>query len=185
MNIWLKNIFVVILIMLSSACSGQSVNQNADATKLAETGLAYPAASGNGAISATVYPAPSENITLATKGPLPTVHPEKSVITGRLLLNKKPVVNATIYLADVQEQGGFATGSYDRSTSPRATTDSEGRFVFADVLPGKYGLIYDNFVIYVALHIPGEAEDKGLMVEAVAGQLVDLGDLNYPELPEP
>jgi hypothetical protein len=130
------------------------------------------------------YPSPpGEPELMATPGTVPTPAADSGIIKGALLVKGKPVANVSLYLAELlqDDKGNDTVASYDRASSPRAYTDMEGKFVFANIPPGKYSLIYD-FVVNALLL--GHPDGKGPMIFPVeAGKVENLGDLDYPELP--
>jgi hypothetical protein len=152
------------------------------------SGGAYPAPLASGA----AYPAPYPSINgastnvLATPGAIPEPSPESSVITGRLTEQGKPVINATIYLADIRKDktGEYQVAAFSRSSSPRAYTDADGQFVFTNIPPGEYSLILDNIATYIVLNVPDGAPDEALKLVAEAGKVVELGTLDYIDLPD-
>lgn len=131
------------------------------------------------------YPGPQFNadMTAAT----PTLDSSQGIITGVLLLavdgTPRPVANVPIYLAQaLKDVGGIErVASYSPIESPRSVTDSEGRFWFYNIKPGRYGLILDAVIQGFLLSKPGT--DESLLVEATAGQITDLGNLSYESLP--
>jgi len=125
-------------------------------------------------------PTPS---TYATSGPMPEPGPDSGVVTGKLLANGKPALNASLYLAEVSTdaQGKERVASYSQSDSPRAFVDPEGKFVFANIPPGRYGIVLDTVLAAYLLHDPNQ--DTPLLITVVAGKTTDLGDLNYDSLP--
>ncbi len=132
------------------------------------------------------YPEPQESPTQsiqATDGPIPEPKSDSGVVTGLLLIKHAPATNAILYLAAVSkdDQGVERIASYDRSSSPRAYVDTNGRFVFADIPAGKYGVILDIVIDAYLLHDP-ESNDQFLFTVA-NGELTDLGELNYESLP--
>ncbi|MBE0410912.1 MAG: hypothetical protein IBX69_14425 [Anaerolineales bacterium] len=116
---------------------------------------------------------------------LDNLTPGLGAVTGVLLDNKQPRPNAIIYLADVipDDEGIERVASYDRSSSPRSNTDSLGRFVFANIPPGRYGLILDTVISAYLLHFPNE--DLPLLFTVEADDLEDIGELDYDNLPMP
>ena len=144
------------------------------------------------AIPAIAYPEPAypwpvspEQGVQGASIPVPEAAPDSAVIVGRLLENGKPLAYTTLFLADVLEDdsGEFQVASYSRESSLRAEVDGNGQFVFSAIKPGKYSLIVDNFATYFVLNIPESEEEKPLILEAAAGEVLDLGDLDYEDLP--
>jgi hypothetical protein len=128
------------------------------------------------------YPAPVEPI--VTPSITPTQDQSKGSLKGRLLLNNQPVSDVILSLAEVirDSSGREMVVSYDPSSSPTTNTDSQGYFVFVNILPSKYGLILDTVIKSYLLHYP-EEEDTQILVTVDKGQELDLGDLDYDSLP--
>jgi len=134
------------------------------------------------------YPAPGGSdlaFNYATPGPVPTPKPGSGGVVGLILVNEKPVPDLMIYLAEVMvdDEGQERVASYDRSNSPRAYTNGEGQFVFSNIQPGRYGLILDTVLSSFLLFEPDG--ENPLLIEVKAGELVELGEINYDELPIP
>ena len=173
----------------STAYPAPPVEESANpAAPTAVEAYPYPAPLAEGTAFPEAYPAPEDatNNLIATSGPAPTSSPDSSVILGRLTEKGKPVVDATIYLADVRtdESGEYQVAAYSRSSSPRAYTDTDGQFVFANIAPGNYCLVLDNNGNFIILNIPGEEADQALKFVTEAGEVTDLGTLDYEDLPE-
>jgi hypothetical protein len=116
---------------------------------------------------------------------MPTPSDEQAVITGVLLQGTselKPVVNAILYLADIinSSDGIKAAASFDRQSSPNTQTDKNGRFVFTEVEPGEYALVLDRIYNSFLLQDPDGGD---FLFTAEAGEVLDLGDLDYLSLP--
>jgi len=194
----MKNTNVLILIILFiavTACSNSSATAvsvaspspgvNPLITPDSDQGYPYPISAVQ--ISPEGYPYPNSAYPqpqlMATSGPVPQPSSDSGVITGILLLKGKPVIDVNVYLADLlkNDQGVESIASFDRTNSLRAFTDNEGRFVFANVKPGKYGLVLDMIVISYLLVYPNG--NNTLIIQTEAGKTADLGKLNYSELP--
>jgi hypothetical protein len=121
----------------------------------------------------------------ATSGPPPSPDSKTGVVTGILLISNQPAVNVNLYLAGVMKDslGVERVASFSRDESPTAIVNSEGRFYFANVTPGKYGLILDAVLNAYLLHEPDS--EKQLLFVVEAGKVLDLGDLNYDSIPIP
>ena len=148
----------------------------------------YPAPAQVTGSSSNPYPSSGDTATpviLATSGPPPSPGPATGVVTGRVFADDKPVTNGILWLAEVVKDGKGVEriAGYSRDSSPRALIDSEGRFYFSNVSPGKYGLVLDLVVATYLLHVPGT--EKQLLFEVKAGEEVDLEDLDYDSLPVP
>lgn len=178
---------LLIFILLLTACSGLQPTQASLApTPTAEE--AYPAP-GQFANPTSPYPAPPEGAgpeIYATAGPVPTPAEDRAVLTGRLLVEGKPVFNVYIALAEVvlDEEGQERVVSYDQFNAPKGLTDADGNFVLSGIVPGRYGLILDTVISSVLLNEPDN--NNPFLVTAEAGETVDLGELDYDDtLPVP
>jgi len=119
--------------------------------------------------------------------PTKTINPTSGTITGRLLIlnseKKTPINDEILYLAEVifDNEGKSSFASFDRINSPRTTTDSEGKFIFENIKPGKYGLVLDVITASYLLLKPGTTEP--IIIEVTGGDIIDLGELTFEELP--
>lgn len=83
-----------------------------------------------------------------------------------------------IYLAElIKTKEGMQLASLSKDTAPTATLDTQGTFAFADVPPGRYGLMLDTPQGVVLLNQPDSGTD--LIVEVQGGKVTNLGDLKY------
>jgi hypothetical protein len=71
---------------------------------------------------------------------------------------------------------------FDRVTSPRTQTDASGRFLFVDVPVAKYGLVLDR--IRTSYYLKNPKDNGDFLFQPQPGQVLDLGKLVYPSLPE-
>jgi hypothetical protein len=141
------------------------------------------------------YPAPesdtSSNDTAAIE---PFVVPTPSSaqlgnVTGSLLRiiegETEPIAEATLYLGNVvrSEQGIEGLVELNRGVNPQTETTPQGEFVFTEVEPGRYGLMFDT-ATSGALLLNQPDTGSNLIVEVAGGEVVDLGRLEYQDLPE-
>jgi hypothetical protein len=114
---------------------------------------------------------------------IPTPASDKCTITGVLLVEpgRQPVTSTLLALGGVVEKDGTPILARLEARSPRALTDGNGRFVFTDIPPGKYTLILDKIAETYLLDHPEDASD--LLIIPEAGQVLDLGELVYSQLP--
>lgn len=145
---------------------------------------AYPAPAA-AATTNPAYPAPSPE---PTEGPFVVPTPSSDqvgVISGVLVRispegERGPPGFGALYLGSLlnSDAGVTAMVGVDKATAPRAVLNSRGEFAFADVPPGRYGLMYDNLEGTVLLNDPETSGD--FIIEVVGGQSQDLGELAYP-----
>jgi len=121
-----------------------------------------------------------------TVTPNPKMGSVKGVLIDKQDGSLKPRVNANLYLGEMKKDGSGkeVAAAYDRTSSPRAGTDDQGRFMFNNVTPGRYALILDLVTNSFMLNKPQDGSD--MIVTVTAGQTVDLGTLQYDTpLPRP
>ncbi len=139
----------------------------------------YPAPAGNP--TATVASAPPP-----TPAPIPTPSSSAGVVHGRLYnaQTDEPIVEGVIiYLSPVQatdnpDMSAVALDPLrDRSTVP----DAEGGFFFADVPPGRYGVVVQAPTSQYLTRFGSDTE-KDVVITVEAGQTVNLEKIvsGYP-----
>ncbi len=79
------------------------------------------------------------------------------------------------------DQGTPSMAQLDTNTKLRTLTDSVGRFVFTNVPPGTYVLVFDRIADAFMLKDPKTGEDYTF--EAKAGETLDLGKLVFDRIP--
>lgn len=132
-------------------------------------------------IEDTAYPAPA--FQTETLGPTVTADATKGLVKGAIYLNGKPVGNAILSLADVlKAENGEEYTAVERSKSQKTTTQPDGSFSFRNVPPGRYALVYSIVVESYLLYKPGKT-DEAILLDVAEGQDVDLGKLDFDELP--
>jgi hypothetical protein len=122
---------------------------------------------------------------VASEGKLqiPRPRPGLAVVTGKFVQQMKgePVAGTTVYLGAVEQVDstrGFSVASLNPATAQFTTTEQSGIFIFENVPPGRYALIYRNaFDTYLARYSTG----KDVVFDATDGQTVDLGQIDVPE----
>ncbi len=137
----------------------------------------------------TSPPAPNAaptDLPLITIVPTPS-KPNTATVTGYLLekpQSPQPAAGAILYLASLVNgaDGKPALASLDRASPLRTQSDREGRFVFVDVPPQKYTLILDRITVAYMLNSPKDNSD--MFIEPQSNQVLDLGKLTYPSLPQ-
>ena len=134
----------------------------------------------------SAYPQPSDDpaAPIATRGSIPTPDNSTGVVTGRLLANGKPALNVLLFLAlvKVDENNIDVIAGYSRQTAPKAFVGQEGLFVFNKVPPARYGIVLDTGIGQYLLHFPKDPAEQ-LLFNLEAGKIIDLGTLDYSDLP--
>lgn len=108
-------------------------------------------------------------------------------VTGILILDgdqEKPVTGAILYLGEILrlDDGTPASASLDKQTAPVTQTNAAGQFIFGDVPAGQYTLLLDLVSSTFLLYSPTGSD---LLIQVKGGQVVDLGELRYSDLPVP
>ncbi|MGD8752211.1 MAG: hypothetical protein PVG14_12350 [Anaerolineales bacterium] len=189
-----KSLFLVLFsfAILIASCSSEptpTIEETVDAVVPSETTqAAYPYPAPQQSFQQTPYPEPQDSAqsgATTTPEPTYTAAPNTGTAIGRVLLRGEPVAEYTFYLAEVimNEQGEASVASLNRIDSPRTNTNDEGNFTFRNVPPGTYGLVLDVVRDAYLLHYPDE--DAQIVVTVAAGQELDIGVLDYDDLPIP
>lgn len=128
------------------------------------------------------YPYPGYEPSIATGlTPIPSL----GIVHGRILYRDEPVVGYSVYLADLlaDQDGIERIASLKRSSSPQAVLDKNGVFVFNEVPPDRYALMFSDGLNSYLLLYPDVEIDEAILVEVEADGISDLGVLNYLEFP--
>lgn len=173
-------ILVFVLTLILSACSPASTTPTivSNPTLAPQDNGPYPPP---GQIE-SAYPV--EVPTFVEEEVLPTRDPSLAMVTGRLLLNGNPVTDGIIYLSEIvrDDQQNELAVALDRTSKLSGVLDENGRFIIMNVPAGKYGFVYDLISEAFLLNAPDQ--DASFLIEVVSGEDKDLGDLDYPMLPE-
>lgn len=164
-------VLIVGLFALAIGCSKEKSDDDTDSSPLSP-------AQGSPLLGPTAAPS------VASPPILPQPARGLATVSGKfvLQLDESPIVGATIYLGVVDEtEGDIAVARLDTEAAPQTTTDEAGRFVFTDISPGRYALIYatplDTYlartpdgedVVFVVG--PDEIKDLGTMLTPFLGQ---------------
>lgn len=172
----MKKMILIVLLVILSACNGQAL----EAPNPTDSNLSngYPLSK-----QATSYP-PPENIQQVSSAQI-TQLPGKGAVKGEILLNGRPVVDVNIFLAAIIKDttGEEIIADMDQLSSPRSYTNSQGEFLVSNVDPGRYAVIIDVAVNSFLLLKVGS--DEPLLVTVSPDTTLDLGEMNYQELPIP
>ena len=187
--------FLFLLLMINligmSACNAATPQSSIAQTEVATTQYpgpaaeqAYPYPYPYAMEVPPVYPSPGMEEATPTYIPLPTPTADPSLgrVQGALFEAKSPV-QVSLYLAEIKadEEGTEVSARFSPPDSPRVETNPDGSFTFVNITPGRYALIlYTGFAAYL-VNIPDKEDPILFTVEA--GKTVDLGELNYDDLP--
>lgn len=202
-NTMLKRRFLAVLIAglllaLLVACSNEQPTATEEISPTATTAVAQQAPTQAARGTEGAYPAQED-----ASGPYPeppstseplagTVEevPQPSsdslgTVTGILVIeaeNGAPVQEALLYLGRIimLDSGQPGMSALNKQTAPHAQTNLAGQFIFSDVEPGNYTLVLDRITDSFVLNQPGGGD---LIVPVEAGQITDVGELRYPDLP--
>jgi len=114
-----------------------------------------------------------------------TPNPSFGIVHGQILRNNEPVVGYSVYLADllVDQEGIERVASLKRSSSPQAILDKDGIFVFNEVPPNRYALMFSDGISSYLLLFPETNIEEAIIVDVHANIKIDLGVLNYSDFP--
>ncbi len=124
-----------------------------------------------------------------TSEPTPVPQPEAGTgsVVGQLSWilaeNPEPADAGLLYLAPVVEadDGTQALVGLDKKVNPKTITDLSGRFVFSDIEPGTYGLIFSLPGLGEVL-INQQGDSDGLLITVEADQITAVEEIvsDYP-----
>ncbi len=172
--------WVLVLVLAAaivSSCSGPAAESSPTATPA-------PQGTDDAAFVSPLFVSPLAAAPTLEPVPTPSV-PDKGTATGVLLLAgnpTRPVPGAILYLGEVirLDDGSPAMSGLDKSMAPSAQTNEAGQFIFTDVAPGDYTLVFDLVVHSFVLSHPSGGD---LIISVAGGQITDLGELRYYDLP--
>jgi hypothetical protein len=152
--------------------------QNTSAvTQAAGNESAYPAPTSK--LTKAGYPAPIEE----TATPFPTIDSNLGIVKGELYLKGEPLGDVLLFLSDVYKdnQGNDSVVSIDYNTKNRAVTKKDGSFTFVNIPAKRYALV---LVVIPESYLLLEPKDQtSMLVDVAVGKTVDMGRLNYDDLP--
>ncbi len=168
-------IATITIALLLVGCRSQQNITPTSTNELAENYNGYP----------IVLPTTDKTVGYPIEEYIPIVVPEvtpnatSGVVRGAILYQGKPVVGYNVYLADIviDDQGRETTAVLRRAESPQALLGIGGEFVFSDVVPDRYALMFFNGTGAFLLLDPGGVTEQAIIVEVVPGEIVDLGEL--------
>lgn len=127
---------------------------------------------------------PAPTATLAAREPA-TPSADAGTVTGVLLQGSppEPLQYGILYLGKIILQDGVpVVASMNKGTAPSAQPGPDGQFVFEQVPAGQYALMLDLITSTIILRNPETGGD--LLIDVVAGQMTEMGELVYSDLPE-
>lgn len=178
MRLRIFSLLALILIVALAGCSSGSVTQ---VPTMAPSSSGYPAPATD--VVQTAYPAGTMPDVASGDALAATQDPNLGSVEGTLLIGGKPVANVTLYLGALvtDAQGRELVAGYDRASTLRATTDTEGHWKVYNVPEGRYGLILDIVSQAYLLDTPDGTQSVLLGVKN--GETTQMGVLDYSELP--
>ncbi len=177
-----STILIFLFAFVLGACDSSNTPEAESSTPPMSIQLETPPSSPDDA-----YPPPAslEDFTISE---IPTPSADMAIITGVLLQQlenaPEPATQRLLGLGNIipSSTGEPVVASFNPGSSPRTFTDSTGRFVFVDVPPGQYALIFDRITDSFLLNDPKTGGD--FLFFAEADQTLDLGELLYDSLPD-
>ena len=190
-----KTLLLTVMILVLAGCSlAQSTPVATDTYPVQEmpvqslpTTYPYPAEAQQPVISNDWgYPTPEPGSPqtqpiAAAPYVIPNPTSDSGVVVGKIIDSQgKPFLNL-MYLgySIPADQPGFPPMiSYDEETSPKSVQDVDGRFYFANVPAGLYGLIIWNPVNSMVFE--DSKTQQFLLIEVKPGETTDLGEIVVP-----
>ncbi len=126
----------------------------------------------------------SESASSPASQPILASEENLPLVTGKILLNSKPVAGEIVFLGTVLSDpvsGEELAVSLDKSNAPKSITDDSGNFFFTNVPNGRYGLMLISGVESFLLLHPNTQE--AILLKEKKKTTYDLGSLNYKDLP--
>jgi hypothetical protein len=164
------------LVLLSGCDTGQTPIPEATEEEVFQSPLATPTTEDESP------PTPTEQAQVVE---VPSPSPDAGVVTGILLRGDppEPPSVAILYLGRILtgDDGTPVMTGVDKQTAPNSGVDAVGRFAFSEVPPGQYALVLDAVSRTLILRNPTDGMD--LLIEVTAGEVTDLGELLYPDMP--
>jgi hypothetical protein len=167
----------------ATAASESNGNSAYPAPATPSSNSAYPGPAANAPTADSAYPAPQAQPTAAGRDPEPIPQPAAGmgVVHGMVysVTTDQPIYDGVIvYLSPVinTDNAAMDAVSLDLEGDPKATPDNQGGFAFADVPPGRYGIVVQT---PLSQHLAHYADDqsKDVILTVEAGQTLDLGKL--------
>jgi hypothetical protein len=176
-------ITILLIPILLNACSSPKSTPTTITLPTSQQNVGYPAPQTDDTVNSS-YPGPSFP---SSSNPTPTkvIDPQMGIIRGRLLRSNMPIPDISLYLATVMKDnnGNDIVAGLDLSKAETTTTGQDGSFTFVNVPLGRYALVLDIVNQQYLLSYPDKEE--AIIMQVEAGKEINLGDLNYDELPLP
>lgn len=160
-----------VLLLMLAACANETPTPAATSAPAAQTPASTNAtASANATLQPAIVQTPASD--------------QVGTVTGRItrLQSKappEPLAGAPLYLGTILKNpdGEDRLVELSKDTAPKTNTDAEGRFVFTNIKPGRYGLMLDAPFGTLLLNHPQSGGD--LVLDVTGGKVLDIGDLEY------
>lgn len=179
---WRQSLGLMLWVTLFLSGCGQPNQTNVPASGQTPDPASYPMTTQD--TSPLPYPGASEApSTTPLIFPTATVDANLGRLRGTLLLMGQPVVNYGLYLGELlkDESGQEAIVALDMATSPSTFTSQDGSFEIVNIAPGNYGLVL--VTVRDSFHLLYPDRQESLIVRVANSQSIDLGILDYSELP--
>ncbi len=189
-------LFVLCLLLTLAGCNGNlqdtvdnapTVLAEADEATPTESPLALPQASSPLVAQADSPLASTQAAALPeVERPEPVTSETTGAAVGQVLIagaeGVRPATQVYVALAALiaDKEGVPRVAGYDAAAAPRELTLEDGSFVISDVPTGTYGIILDAVLTSVLLNEPGT--ERSLLIEIKAGEVTDVGTLEYESL---
>lgn len=116
--------------------------------------------------------------------PIPTPSSKSVAVVGGVILREiagrplQPMAGGVLLLSSVRiAQGRAVIAVVEEDDDPQAVVSETGAFVFTDVRPGVYTLVYKTPAGTFVLRDPKSGKD--LIIRVREGEVVNLGELRY------
>jgi len=106
----------------------------------------------------------------------PVSQPGMGTVIGRLAVERirEPFAGGELYLAKLTGNGEHPLYSLDIHSDPRAYIDRQGNFVFVDIPPGNYGLVFWS---PAGSLLVANSSGTSVTFTVTANEVVDLGTI--------
>jgi hypothetical protein len=182
----MKKFISLFLPLLIAACASTTPTSSPSPAVQPEetTAGAYPAPVEMMATLPPGYPAPLSNDSSDSIPPSsPTIDPNLAQVKGVFQLLEEPSMVFVLYLAPTVKDadGREIVVNFNREIAIPSVPDEKGNFLFVNVPPGNYGLVYDAISTSYLMTEPGKPQS--LIIKVNGNETIDLGLLKYENPP--